>query len=202
MLTLHYLKVVLMSLGTDYKDSSGSTKGYTREQAEAKQLGIDFGKTMNAIFRLGVPIVLASGNEGDNDRTSIDHIPQVLEKDEFPVINVGSATLDGKAASSSQGQGGTQLTIYAVGDKVDVHNQTDGQKTQDSGTSFAAAAVAGILAVHMNYQPWNKSKTGMDRVKEVKRWITTDESSFERTLNLNPPVNMVSKVILISVRPG
>jgi hypothetical protein len=29
--------------------------------------------------------------------------------------------------------------------------------------------VAGIVAVHMNYQPWDKAKTGVERVKEGKR---------------------------------
>jgi subtilisin family serine protease len=133
---------------------------------------------MNKILKLGVPIVLASGNRGRLGRKDIDQIPQVFEKDTFPVINVGSATLHGKAMDWSQGQGtgqGTQLTIYGVGDKVEVHDHHDGQGTTASGTSYAAPAVAGIIAAHLDYNPWDPRKTGLDRVKEIKRWLTTSE---------------------------
>jgi len=146
------------------------------------------------LFGYGVPIVFPSGNEGDKGRQVIDHIPQVFEKDDFPIINVGAATPEGKAASFSQGQGsqeGTQLTIYGVGVAVEVHDDVDGRATRDSGTSFAAPAVAGIIAVHMKYEPWDKSKKGLDRVKEIKRWITTPESSWQRAADPDKQVNMV-----------
>jgi hypothetical protein len=86
----------------------------------------------------------------------------------------------------SQGQGtqdGTQLTFYAVGKEVEVHDHVDGKAISDTGTSFAAPAVAGIIAVHMNYQPWDRQKTKVDRIKEIKRWLRTPKSCWERIKN-------------------
>jgi hypothetical protein len=196
------LQVIVLSKGIECELASGQ-KGMTREDAERIDLGKDFVANMKLVFSLGVPIVLASGNNGDQDkRDVIDTIPQVLEKDDFPIINVGAATLEGKAWPKTQGPGtqdGTQLTIYAVGEDVQVHNHIDGKEESDSGTSLAAPVVAGIIAVHMNYKPWDQSKSGVERVKEIKRWIRTPESSWERAKNSNPgkpymEVNMVSAV--------
>jgi hypothetical protein len=149
-----------MSKGTDKLDASGSPSGYTRDEAERIGLGKDHITSMNKILKMGVPIVLSSGNEGDKGRKEIDMIPQVLEKEDFPVINVGAASLDGKAMSWSQGQGtgeGTQLTIYGIGDNVELHNHEDGDSIRDSGTSFAAPAVAGIIAVHSTLHSYTHS---------------------------------------------
>lgn len=180
--------------------------GWTREDAFRSFAGKDFKDPVSRLSQYGIPVVLASGNYGDQDkRDIIDMIPQVMEGEDFPVINVGAATLEGKAWSNTQGQGtqdGTQLTIYAVGVDVQVHNHIDGKETIDSGTSFAAPAVAGIIATHMNYEPWDQSKKDVARVKEIKRWLRTSESSWERVKNSNPDkpnmqVNMVSAVIHI-----
>jgi hypothetical protein len=185
--------------GVDLPD--GSKSGTTRDEAERSILGQEYIRWMTKIFDEGVPIVLASGNWGEQaQRDVIDLIPQVLEKEDFPIINVGATTLEGKAWPKTQGQGsqdGTQLTIYAVGENVLTHNHIDGKEIVESGTSLAAPVVAGIIAVHFNYKPWDQSKTGMDRVKEIKRWLRTPESSWERVKNSNPnnpnmEVNMVS----------
>jgi hypothetical protein len=187
-----------MSEGIEYEYPSGATKGRTRAEAKNTQIGRELIREINILFSYGVPLVLSSGNEGEQEgRQVIDHMPQVSEAEDFPLINVGAATLDGKAAPLSQGQGtqdGTQLSIYGVGVDVQVHNHVDGPTRQISGTSFAAPAVAGIIAVHMNYQPWDQSKKGIDRVKEIKRWITTSESSWERATDPDKQVNMVSSV--------
>jgi hypothetical protein len=189
-----------MSVSTVLEDSSGD-HGITREEAEKDALGKEYKYHMDLLLKEGVPIVLASGNYGDQDkRDAIDTIPAVLEGDDFPVINAGAATLEGKPWPKSQGQGtqdGTQLTIYAVGVDVEVHDHNDGKEIRDSGTSFAAPAVGGIIAVHMNYQPWDRSKTGLDKVREIKKFIRSPESSWERIENTNPnkpevKVNMVS----------
>lgn len=192
-------QVAVVSKGQDLELPSGPTKGYTREEAANDEDAKDIQLALENLFNYGVPVVFSSGNEGDKGRQVIDHIPQVLETDDFPIINVGAATPEGKAASFSQGQGsqgGTQLTIYGVGVAVEVHDDVDGRATRDSGTSLAAPAVAGIIAVHMNYEPWDKSKKGLDRVKDIKRWITTPESSWQRAADPDKQVNMVSPVTI------
>jgi D-aminopeptidase len=69
-----------MSRGVE-TDTGG---GYTREEAEQSSVGKDFLKTMKYAMDYGIPIVLASGNNGDQDRRKlIDSIPQVLEKETF-----------------------------------------------------------------------------------------------------------------------
>ncbi|KAI4935539.1 uncharacterized protein J4E92_002830 [Alternaria infectoria] len=193
-----FADVVVMSRGTERAVGDNGHKGYTREEAENDYRAKQEILWINQLFSYGVPVVLASGNEAETEgRKVIDHFPQVLETDDFPIINVGAATLAGKAAPFSQGLGTqqdpekrTQLTIYGVGVDVDVHDQYDGAATQDSGTSFAAPAVAGIIATHMNYESWDQSKQGPDRVKEIKRWITTPESSWERAKDPDKQVNM------------
>jgi hypothetical protein len=189
--------------------------GYTREEAYQNGDSADFLRNMKLVMDYGIPIVLASGNLGDQEeRKVIDNIPQVLEQADFPVINVGATTLEGKPWSKTQGQGtqddteegtkvGTQLTMYAVGVDVQVHNHIDGEAIIDSGTSFAAPVVAGIIAQHMNYLPWDTSKTKRERVKEIKRFIRTPESSWERVKNANPnneklKVNMVSTILHVT----
>ncbi|KAF2832144.1 subtilisin-like protein [Ophiobolus disseminans] len=188
--------VVVMSRGV----GPDNAPGYTRDDAFKAFAGRDYIDPVSKLTDYGIPIVLASGNYGNQDkRDIIDMIPAVMEGENFPVINVGAATLEGKAWPLTQGQGtqdGTQLTIYAVGVDVQVHDHNDGKETIDSGTSFAAPAVAGIIATHMNYEPWDKSKNVKDRVKEIKRWLRTPESSWERVKNSNPDkpnmqVNMI-----------
>ncbi|KAH5423412.1 hypothetical protein HBI23_198970 [Parastagonospora nodorum] len=174
--------------------------GWTRQQARAEDIGREFTQWIDLLHREGVPVAVASGNHGDvENRDVIDTLPAILEGDNFPLINVGATTLEGKAWENTQGKGtqdGTQLTIYAPGVDVVVHDHVDGKEMRDSGTSFAAPVVAGIVAVHMNYQPWDKAKTGVERVKEIKRWIRTPESSWERIKNQFPDkpnmkVNMI-----------
>ncbi|KAI4928970.1 hypothetical protein J4E85_005592 [Alternaria conjuncta] len=194
-----FADVVVMSSGTERGVADNGHKGYTREEAENDYRAKRQILWIKQLFSYGVPVVLASGNEAETEgRKVIDQFPQVLETDDFPIINVGAATLAGKAAPFSQGLGTqqdpekrTQLTIYGVGVDVDVHDQYDGAATQDSGTSFAAPAVAGIIATHMNYESWDQSKQGPDRVKEIKRWITTPESSWERAKDPDKQVNMI-----------
>ena len=188
-----------MCSGTERGVADNGQKGYTREEAENDYRAKRQILWIKQLFSYGVPVVLASGNEAETEgRKVIDQFPQVFETDDLPIINVGAATLAGKAAPFSQGLGTqqdpekrTQLTIYGVGVDVDVHDQYDGAATQDSGTSFAAPAVAGIIATHMNYESWDQSKQGPDRVKEIKRWITTPESSWERAKDPDKQVNMV-----------
>ena len=80
--------------------------GWKRDDAWDSGKGKDFIKPVQALFSYGIPVVLASGNFSEIDkRDVIDLIPQVMERDNFPVINVRAATLEGKAAPSTQGKG-------------------------------------------------------------------------------------------------
>lgn len=177
------------------------TRGFTRDEAEQDDDGKAFLSRFRTVFIFGIPVVLASGNAGQMpNRAVIDYIPQVLEKDDVPIINVGAATIDGKALPQTQGQGtqdGTQLTIYGVGQNVVCHDHIDGKPTMRDGTSVAAPVVAAIIGQHMIYEPWDTSKTGKDRVQEIKNFIRGPESSWERNKQPNPDnpdmkVNMVS----------
>ncbi|KAI4663653.1 uncharacterized protein J4E78_004069 [Alternaria triticimaculans] len=194
--------VVVMSSGTERAVGDNGYKGYTREEAENDYRAKQQIRWIKQLFSYGVPVVLASGNEAETEgRKVIDHFPQVLETDDFPIINVGAATLAGKAAPFSQGLGTqqdpekrTQLTIYGVGVDVDVHDQYDGAATQDSGTSFAAPAVAGIIATHMNYESWDQSKQGPDRErakdpdKQVNMiWNGADKAAHDSVSNNQSP---------------
>jgi hypothetical protein len=137
-------------------DPKGPTVGWIEAEAENAPVATNRRASVLLILELGVLIVLAAGNDAKvsingKKREDIDAIPQVLEKDTFPIINVGVASLDGKVMDFSQGKGtgkGTHLTIYGVGDKVDVYDHNDGKGTTSSGTSIAAPAVAGIVAVY------------------------------------------------------
>jgi hypothetical protein len=59
-----------------------------------------------------------------------------------------------------------------------VHNDEEDPSRKDSGTSFAAPAVAGIIATHMNYEPWGQGKIGLEKVTDTKKWLTKSESSW------------------------
>jgi hypothetical protein len=91
-----------MSEGIEYEYPSGATKGRTRAEAKNTQIGRELIREINILFSYGVPLVLSSGNEGEQEgRQVIDHMPQVSEAEDFPLTNVEAATLDGKAAHDS-----------------------------------------------------------------------------------------------------
>ena len=84
---------------------------------------------------------------------------------------------------------------------VYVHDDEDGEALVNSGTSFAAPAVAGILATYLNYEPWGRDKSGIERMKQVKRWIKTSGSSWERNKDPDPDKPNI-KVNMVSAEPG
>jgi len=100
--------------------SQAITGSTTREQALQTKQGKDFLSAINDIIGLGTPIVLAAGNERDEElgtREDIDLLPQILEHpDTTPITNVGATKLAGDRVEDSQG--GPQLSIYAPGDRV------------------------------------------------------------------------------------
>jgi hypothetical protein len=183
--------------------------GFKRQDVLDSPWGPTLVNMLESAFSAGIPIVLASGNfGGDANRKVIDTFPQVLENgDDFPLINVGATDIYGKHWSRSQGLGtsdGTQLTIYAPGDGISAHSHVDGPvSTGISGTSVSAPMVAGVIALHMVYQPWDRNLIGKDRVKAIRKFIRSPDSSWTRLAKEKQPdnleVNMVSAT-LISLR--
>ncbi|KAF2869922.1 peptidase S8/S53 domain-containing protein [Massariosphaeria phaeospora] len=162
--------------------SVAATLPFTREQATRLNVGSGLSACMTWAMKQGIPVVLASGNSRDGDkRRDIDLLPMVLESKEFPVINVGGVKYDGLPWEKSQG--GDQVTIHAPADRVVVQHKEHGETGPESGTSFAAPAVAGVIANYMSRFPdipWDDSKNGIE------------PSSWERVKGQKPkPVNVI-----------
>lgn len=119
-------------------------KEISREDAIKTAYGRELAGLLNFILKRRVPVVLSAGNhrgdikENDEDkRKKIDTMPPILVDDkDLPLINVGAATLDGKAAPFSQGTGTDELTVFAPGVDVEVLFKAGGKSSKASGTSF------------------------------------------------------------------
>ncbi|KAI8269626.1 Subtilisin-like protease 1 [Colletotrichum sp. SAR 10_98] len=108
-----------------------------------------FRSVMRSFVALDVPIVAAAGNKFLDGLTEPDKLPATMAKD-FPVIVVGNAGKDFKIAPKSQR--GNLVTTYAIGADIKCADPLDltGLAT-DSGTSFAAPQVAGMVAYWMSH---------------------------------------------------
>jgi len=145
----------------------------------------------------------------------INHRPaNFLDDKVHPLINVGAVEYDGHAWARSQGRKDNKiLTIYAPGVNVWVQSlrSFDNSGAQVSGTSYgesilsltlrevfvrwittkirtAAPQVAGLIATYLSYdkskQPWD-GLTGIERVVAIKKYLTSDISSWERQTGVN-----------------
>lgn len=139
------------------------------------------GGKIDKILGRGVPIILASGNEGG----LIPSYPQDIESRERPIINIGGTTQDGFVLPGSQG--GPQLTIHAPGERLTCHTKKDWEMVDKSGTSIAAPAVAGVIATYMSYDkpPWRVKDRNKARVHAIKDFIRSPSSPWERKLGFN-----------------
>lgn len=91
--------------------------------------------SLRQILGLGVPVVCAAGNYAEQQgRQDIDTLPMLFQYDATPLINVGAANYDGSRRAASQG--GSQLTLYAPGQDVEVPQRIDFQSQLESGTSM------------------------------------------------------------------
>jgi hypothetical protein len=91
--------------------------------------------SLRQILGLGVPVVCAAGNSADESgRQNIDALPMLFQDDATPLINVGAANYDGSRRAKSQG--GSQLTLYAPGEDIEVPQKTDFVSQTESGTSM------------------------------------------------------------------
>jgi hypothetical protein len=95
-------------------------------------------KNIRDVFNLGVPLVLAAGNNlaprGENRKT-IDTRPQVYQDQSTPIINVGAADFDGKRVDMSRYN--DQPMIYAPGKNVRSLTKSGFSQVADvTGTSY------------------------------------------------------------------
>ncbi|KAI4646602.1 hypothetical protein J4E93_004823 [Alternaria ventricosa] len=162
--------------------SQAITGSTTREQALQTKQGKDLLSAIDDIIGLGTPIVLAAGNERDEElgtREDIDLLPQVLEHpDMTPIINVGAAKISGDRVEDSQG--GPQLSIYAPGDRV-FSLTRDSRSQTFQGTSVAAPAVGGLIATYLGMDDIPsefRDSTGIERVKAIREYLKSDKSSW------------------------
>jgi hypothetical protein len=119
--------VVVSSVGwTDY------SKTTYPEIRDDEYLQTTFGNQYRDILNLGVPIVLAAGNN-DNEPT-IDALPQLMSDERTPFIVVGAADYDGSRRAGTQS--GDQLTVYAPGGMCPLQTKKDFEKFDGSGTSI------------------------------------------------------------------
>ncbi|EFQ25961.1 subtilase [Colletotrichum graminicola M1.001] len=104
---------------------------------------------IRGLINLDVPVVAAAGNKFLDGLTEPDKLPAVMAN-ELPIIVVGSAGTDFNIAPTSQR--GNLVTTFAIGADIKCADPLDqtGLAT-DSGTSFAAPQVAGLVAYWMSH---------------------------------------------------
>ncbi|KAF3931940.1 Cerevisin [Dactylellina cionopaga] len=99
---------------------------------------------LTALVQAGVHIVTSAGND---NKDACGHWPSVANQDDETrsVISVGASNISDKKAFFSNN--GTCVDIYAPGWALTTTMK--GGSVQASGTSFAAPAVAGVVAVEL-----------------------------------------------------
>ena len=110
-----------------------------------------FEQAMSFFIRLGVPVVVATGNQANelDDHgqllTEIDQYPAVLASSRFPIINVGNMMWNGDLAPDSQR--GERLVINAIGEDVPCMDQF-GNVLRARGTSMCKFCKCNTAYVH------------------------------------------------------
>ncbi|KAL1798271.1 hypothetical protein ACET3X_002308 [Alternaria dauci] len=126
----------------------GWTPEAARNNARNQRL---YGNDLRALSSLGVPFVMASGNDAKQpNRGDVDQLPMVLQDDDTPLIIVGGSEWNGKRADFSQA--GPLITVYAPGVDIDCQTKDDKTETTASGSSLAAPQVAGLIATYLSYK--------------------------------------------------
>ncbi|KAJ5898749.1 Subtilisin-like protein [Penicillium taxi] len=135
-------------------------------------------KSMEEIFDLGIPIVMAAGNRRGEDGLSLelDIYPQVWESDDFPAINIGNAFSDGQIYESSLR--GPKVAVYLDG----VGIRCVGRDGLVAGTSFSTPLGAGGIGVYMSqkegpfYDATHHGAGTREFVVAVRKFIKTQGS--------------------------
>ncbi|KAH6883067.1 peptidase S8/S53 domain-containing protein [Alternaria rosae] len=157
-------------------------KDMTAEEAkDNEQTQKLYGNDLRELSNLGVPFVASAGNDAkDPKRKLVDQIPMLLSGDDIPLIIVGASDYDGKQADSSQA--GPLVTIHAPGVDVECQTKVDEESAFVKGASIAAPQVAGLIATYLSYatKPSDDTKTGVERVKAIRDYLTSEKSSWVR----------------------
>ncbi|KAH7064342.1 peptidase S8/S53 domain-containing protein [Paraphoma chrysanthemicola] len=171
--------VVLMSVG------SPQAINYEQAKADLSYKAI-YETPLTQLTEMGVPVVLAAGNnlpeEGSN-RPHIDTVPQIYASQSLPLILVGAADFEGKRVTQSRY--GDQLTIYAPGHSILSLSKGgfDSGERLCTGTSYAAPQVAGLIATYLTQDSVNGRWAGLQgaqRVEEIRRYLVSGDSAWAR----------------------
>ncbi|KAM0795733.1 peptidase S8/S53 domain-containing protein [Usnea florida] len=105
---------------------------------------------MQDLFAQNVVVVTGSGNDAARS-SAVDTVPAVWASDpDFPLLVAGAAKLDGTIAGFSQGWATSSKVVWAPGDSIVCANgPSSAGLAVRSGTSFAAAMVAGLAAYEL-----------------------------------------------------
>ncbi|KAJ5569481.1 Subtilisin-like protein [Penicillium hispanicum] len=140
----------------------------------------------------GVPSVVSAGNTSpESPSQDIDNTPAILaDEDALPMIVVSAAEVDGEIADFSKR--GTQTTLYGMGkgECIGLVGKRDAV-----GTSYAAPAVAGTLAIAMSMPtvPFvDDTTTDETFAKQAMEWMK-NEYSWDRIPDVNVLWNGVTK---------
>lgn len=134
-----------------------------------------FRKALQECWNNDIITVVAAGNWGETLGASVEKLtPQNWGHPNNPLITVGGVKRDGALwpeSSFDVGKGGS-ITVYAVAENVHGANAyRDGIPRVDSGTSFAAPAVAGLAAYFASLPSlaaeWRPGQVALD----MKRYI-------------------------------
>ncbi|KAF1998965.1 subtilisin-like protein [Amniculicola lignicola CBS 123094] len=134
-------------------------------------------QVLDALFDLGVPVIVGAGNDRRNRRDVVDFWPANWAQGDFPLLVAGE--VDYERHRSQISQGGHRVTTWVFSERAQTINR-DGTFEVTWGTSAAAAILAGQMAawdaLDDDMRPWGR-RQGRDRVNEMRRFLRTDGRS-------------------------
>ena len=126
----------------------------------------------------GVTVVVAAGNDGIDDER---RFPSTLDS----VISVGAVSMFDRRLDSSNF--GSCVDVYALGKDLEGPGSFSNVfRTRDSGTSMAAAVVAGHVAAHM-------LKEAKSSPEQIKQWVLDNSDAGQMK---NVPAEAASEALL------
>ncbi|KAL6719490.1 hypothetical protein ACLMJK_003730 [Lecanora helva] len=164
-----------------------------RSSSETLPYWIRIKDIIQELFQAGAIVVVPAGNyvEGKAQSRQIDTIPALWSNETFPLVVVGAVNhLRWRAPFSQEPKG---VTVYAPGENVRCahHDPSWYDLHLDagvSGTSYAAAMVAGLLAYYLSFQepPFVVGNRGT--AQAAVEYLKHRNSSWSRT---NDDVNVL-----------